>query len=202
MALPSHAPKLVLVRSPVWHLAQAAQKDILEATAAKLGHAGAHVEEKELPTVFKDAHRVHRVILACEAARHFRELQRRHRDLVSPAMNQLIDEGAATAERDYTDALAAADGLKREYASFIAAYEAVITPPAPGEAPPTLEETGNPAFCTIWTLLGAPTITIPVGIGPAGLPLGLQIVGARDEDDRLLAVAAWCEAHVPFHGLP
>ena len=78
----------------------------------------------------------------------------------------------------------------------------MITPPTAGEAPATLEETGNPAFCTIWTLLGVPAITIPVGHGPAGLPIGVQIVGARDADDSLLAVAAWCESHVPFHGLP
>lgn len=84
----------------------------------------------------------------------------------------------------------------------IAPFDALITPPAAGEAPATLEETGNPAFCTIWTLLGVPAITIPVGLGPGGLPLGLQIVGARGEDDRMLGVAAWCEAHLPFHALP
>jgi Asp-tRNA(Asn)/Glu-tRNA(Gln) amidotransferase A subunit family amidase len=144
---------------------------------------------------------VHRVILAYEGARHFRDLQQRHRDLMSPRMNELIDAGAAISDVDYRNALEAANLLRRAYASYMRAYDAVITPPTAGEAPATLDETGNPAFCTIWTLLGVPAINIPVGIGPAGLPLGLQIVGARDDDDRLLAVAAWCEAHIPFHGL-
>ena len=202
VALPSHAPKLALVRSPVWHLADAAQKEVLEAAAAKLGHAGAHVQERELPSAFDDAHRVHRVILAFEAARHFHELQQHHRDLISSRMNELIDEGTATSERDYRNALDAASALQRAYASYIQSYDAVITPPTAGEAPATLDETGNPAFCTIWTLLGVPAITIPVGTGPAGLPIGLQIVGAQDADDSLLAVAAWCEAHILFHGLP
>jgi Asp-tRNA(Asn)/Glu-tRNA(Gln) amidotransferase A subunit family amidase len=202
VALPSHGPKLALVRSPVWHLAEPAQKEMVEAAAAKLGHAGAHVQEKELPSEFDDAHRVHRVILAWEAARHFHDVQQHHRDLISPRMNDLIDEGTTTSEHDYRSALDAAVALKRAYASHVQPYDAVITPPTAGEAPATLQETGNPAFCTIWTLLGVPAITIPVGTGPAGLPLGLQIVGARDADDDLLAVAAWCEAHIPFHGLP
>jgi len=199
--LPSHLPKLTVVRSPVWHLAEAPQKQTLAAAAARFVHAGAHVHEVELPPEFEDAHRVHRVILAYEGARHFRDLQKRHRNLMSDRMNALLDEGAGIPETQYAEALAAATALRRSYATFIAGYDAVLTPPAPGEAPPTLEETGNPAFCTIWTLLGAPAVTIPAGIGPAGLPLGLQIVGACDKDDELLAVAAWCEAHIPFHGL-
>jgi Asp-tRNA(Asn)/Glu-tRNA(Gln) amidotransferase A subunit family amidase len=199
--LPSHGPKLAIVRSPVWHLAQAAQQEMLSTAAGKLAHAGAHVQEIELPAPFDDAHRVHRIILAYEGARHFRDLEQRHRDLISPRMNELLDEGAAIPQGRYEEALGAATALRHAFASFIAAYDAVLTPPAPGEAPPTLEETGNPAFCTIWTLLGAPAITIPVGLGPAGLPLGLQIVGERGADDHLLGVAAWCEAHLTFHGL-
>jgi Asp-tRNA(Asn)/Glu-tRNA(Gln) amidotransferase A subunit family amidase len=199
--LPSHRPKLVVVRSPVWDLAQAAQKDMLSTIAGKLAHVGAHVQEVELPAPFDDAHRVHRVILAYEGARHFRDVRERHRDLISARMNELLDEGAAIPHGQYEEALGTATALRRAYASFVAAYDAVLTLPAPGEAPPTLEETGNPAFCTIWTLLGAPAITIPVGLGPAGLPLGLQIVGARGEDDHVLGVAAWCEAHLAFHGL-
>jgi Asp-tRNA(Asn)/Glu-tRNA(Gln) amidotransferase A subunit family amidase len=81
-------------------------------------------------------------------------------------------------------------------------FDAVITPPAPGEAPATLAETGSPAFCTLWTLLGVPSITIPVGFGSHGLPLGLQVVGVFGHDDDLLAVASWCERAFPRYGVP
>jgi Asp-tRNA(Asn)/Glu-tRNA(Gln) amidotransferase A subunit family amidase len=91
--------------------------------------------------------------------------------------------------------------LRRGFARAIESFDAIITPPAAGEAPATLEETGNPAFCTIWTLLGVPAVTIPVGVGPAGLPIGLQLIGPSREDDRTLSIAAWCEAHLPFTGL-
>jgi Asp-tRNA(Asn)/Glu-tRNA(Gln) amidotransferase A subunit family amidase len=77
----------------------------------------------------------------------------------------------------------------------------VLTPPATGEAP-TPETTGDPRFCTRWTLLGAPAIVLPTGLGPAGLPLGLQLAGAPGGDRRLLAAAAWVERTLPEVGGP
>jgi Asp-tRNA(Asn)/Glu-tRNA(Gln) amidotransferase A subunit family amidase len=43
----------------------------------------------------------------------------------------------------------------------------------------------------VWTLLGAPCVTIPAGTGPQGLPLGVQIIGAYDDDERVLRIAEW-----------
>ena len=76
-----------------------------------------------------------------------------------------------------------------------------LTPPAIGEAP-TPETTGDPRFCSRWSLVGAPAITIPTGLGPHRLPLGLQLVGAPGDDERLLSAAAWAEAMLPSIGAP
>jgi Asp-tRNA(Asn)/Glu-tRNA(Gln) amidotransferase A subunit family amidase len=200
--MPGHTPRLALVRSPVWHLADPAQQAMLESNAALLSHAGAHVVELDLPPLFDQAHRAHGVIMAFEAARYFREVQQRNRAQISARMNELLDEGANVAESQYRQALEITQALRDEFARIVADHDAVITPPATGEAPATLKETGSPTFCTIWTLLGVPAITIPVGFGPAGLPLGLQIVGRELEDDQALTIAAWCESHLPFPGLP
>jgi Asp-tRNA(Asn)/Glu-tRNA(Gln) amidotransferase A subunit family amidase len=197
----TRAPRLACVRTHVWDLAEPAQKEMLSSNASTLTDAGAHVEALALPASFDDAHRVHRVILAYEGARHFAGLRQRHREDMSARFNALIDDGAAVSENDYRDALHSASRLRSEFARVMSGYDAIITPPAAGEAPPTLSETGNPAFCTLWTLLGVPAVTIPVGLGPAGLPLGMQIIGASGTDDATLAVAAWCESQLRFAGL-
>jgi Asp-tRNA(Asn)/Glu-tRNA(Gln) amidotransferase A subunit family amidase len=194
----SRAPRLAVVRSPVWDLAERAQREMFAANASTLADGGARVDEVELPPAFADAHRVHRTILAYEGARHFGELQRRHRGQMSMRFNELLDEGATIADPAYRVALSAAEARRGDFRRILESYDALITPPATGEAPATLEETGNPAFCTLWTLLGAPAITIPVGVGPSGLPLGMQIVGRQGDDDRTLNIAAWCETRIPF----
>jgi Asp-tRNA(Asn)/Glu-tRNA(Gln) amidotransferase A subunit family amidase len=70
-------------------------------------------------------------------------------------------------------------------------YDAILTPAAPGEAPRGLDSTGNPAFCTTWTYLGMPAVTLPLLRSEAGLPIGVQLVGRRGNDARLLRSAHW-----------
>jgi Asp-tRNA(Asn)/Glu-tRNA(Gln) amidotransferase A subunit family amidase len=51
--------------------------------------------------------------------------------------------------------------------------------------------TGNAIFNGLWTLCGTPAVTLPVLRGATGLPIGLQLIGRRGEDARLLSIAAW-----------
>jgi Asp-tRNA(Asn)/Glu-tRNA(Gln) amidotransferase A subunit family amidase len=194
-------PRLAAVRSPVWDAASAPQKKLFTDNLAALRGAGAGVTEAELPEPFQAAHAVQRAIMAYEAAQHLGAVQREHRSLLSARLNAFLDEGATIEERRYRDALASRDHLRELWARFSAAYDAIVTPPATGEAPADLGQTGDPTFCTIWTLLGAPALAIPVALGPSGLPLGLQIVGADGRDDAVLAAGAWCERVFPFAGL-
>jgi len=141
--------------------------------------------------MFAEAHEIHRNIMYFEAARELQALQARHRPRLSAVLNQLIDAGLAIPAAVYEAAMARRTLLQQALADFLAT-DAVITPPAAGEAPATLDHTGSPAFCTIWSLVGVPAVTIPVGRGPAGLPLGLQLIGGHGQDPALLATAAWC----------
>jgi len=189
-------PRLAAVRSPVWHLAEAyAQEHFLE-MAARLRSAGAQVEERELPPLFENAHGVHRTIMHGEGARVFAELQRRERARISPRLNALIDDGRGISDADLARGLEKKNRLAEELETFMGAFDAIITPPAPGEAPADLTQTGDPAFCTIWSLCGVPAVTIPTGRGPGGLPLGLQLTGPRWADQRVLAAALWCDERI------
>ena len=69
-------------------------------------------------------------------------------------------------------------------------FDAIITLSAPGVAPKGMA-TGNPVFNSLWTLSGLPAITLPLLEGEAGLPVGVQLIGAPGEDARLLRTANW-----------
>ena len=156
----------------------------------------------ELPGEFDRAHKVHRTIMLYEAARVSRAVRVEFRGYFSDFLIHALEEGDRVTETKFRDAVKKKNALQNSFAAFMdRGYSAVITPPATGEAPDSLHVTGDPSFCSIWTLIGAPAITIPTGLGPRGLPLGLQLISAVDEDNYLLATAAWCERHSPFKGL-
>lgn len=186
-------PRLAVVRTPVWFEAQPHQRDNLLDMASRFAAADAVVDEVALPPIFADAHQLHHVIMFGEGARSLRRLQERHRAWLSDRLNALIDEGLGISDAQIEDAMAQRLQLNREMRGILGSYDAVITPPATGEAPATLTHTGDPIFCTIWTLTGLPAVTLPSGFGPNGLPLGVQIVGPYMRDDRLMSVAKWCE---------
>jgi len=190
------SPRLAAVRSPVWHRADPpAQAHFLE-MVERLRTSGAEVIEQELPPAFEEAHAVHRIVMYAEGAREFAELQGRERARLSQRLNALIDEGVGIWDSDLTRGLERKAKFSGAFDAFMRDFDAVITPPALGEAPKDLTQTGDPVFCTIWSLCGVPAITIPTGRGPVGLPLGLQIAGPRFADDRVLSVARWCDERV------
>jgi Asp-tRNA(Asn)/Glu-tRNA(Gln) amidotransferase A subunit family amidase len=100
---------------------------------------------------------------------------------------------------DYQKALARIPLLNEGFAEIFERFDAILTPAAPGTAPKGLGSTGDPAFCTLWTLLGTPALTLPLMQGANGLPLGVQLVGPRHGDARLLRTARWLAGRVA-HG--
>jgi Asp-tRNA(Asn)/Glu-tRNA(Gln) amidotransferase A subunit family amidase len=196
-----HAPRLVAVRSPVWHLATEDQRDRFAMDVAGLREAGAVIEEIELPASFQDAHKVHRTIMLYEAAACSRAVREKHAARMSELVRTALAEGDRISGAEYDRAVKKKEALERDFARFLDDFDAAVTPPAAGEAPASLETTGDPSFCTIWTVLGVPAITIPTGLGSQGLPMGLQIIGNQGESNHLLATAMWCERQLPFRNL-
>lgn len=198
VAPPTRPPRLAAVRSPVWQLAEAPQRAQFERDIRALRLAGAQVAEVELGDVFAPAHAMQRRIMYAEGARALGHLQAQHRAQLSAALNRLLDEGREISEADYREALAARASLQQALQDFLVPFDALIAPPARGEAPATLETIGDPAFCTLWTLCGVPALTIPTGFGPNRLPLGLQLVGRLYDDAQMLGVARWCAGAIGF----
>jgi len=194
----STPPRLAAVHTPFWGQAEEHARGNFRETIEALINGGARIDAVELPEQFNLAHRAIRTIMAAEAAMNLEALALNHAPLLSGTLRDFLSEGRAMGAMDYQQALKTRLYLQAELERFLARYDAIVTPPATGEAPATLEQTGNPGFCSIWSLCGVPAITIPVGFGPRGLPLGLQIVGPRGKDGQLLSAARWCEGLFSF----
>jgi len=104
-------------------------------------------------------------------------------------LRDLLAEGSKITAVDYLAALDEARALKRALATYFEAYDVLVTPASTGVAPKGLDTTGDPAFCTMWSLLGLPAISLPVLQGEGGMPIGVQLVGPAGDDARLLRSA-------------
>jgi Asp-tRNA(Asn)/Glu-tRNA(Gln) amidotransferase A subunit family amidase len=118
----------------------------------------------------------------------------RGKEQLSSTLRSMIERGQQTLAVEYRRAVERVPGLVRALEAIFAQYDAILTPATTGEAPAGLASTGNPIFCTIWTLCGVPAVTLPLVRGLQGLPLGVQLVGRRHDDARLLRTARWLAA--------
>jgi Asp-tRNA(Asn)/Glu-tRNA(Gln) amidotransferase A subunit family amidase len=190
---PRDSPRYGLYRSPEWHQLEPAARDSLARAVALLRAAGATVDEAVPPAGFDAALAVHRRIMVVEKAANLGPDVARAPDLVSASFRRGLAEGEATSAADYKAALTERERLVAAVARWAGPYDAILCPPATGEAP-DLSTTGDPRPCTRWSLVGAPAITIPAGRGPTGLPIGLQLCGAPGSDGVLCGAAEWAEA--------
>ena len=194
-------PKLAALRTSEWEKADDAARGRFQADVDRLAAAGGPIAWPSPPAGLDDAPAILRTIMLFEAARGLAEDLRGREDRVSETARRAFAEGRETSEDTYRAALKRRDRLIADFAEWSAAYDAILTPPAVGEAP-TLETTGDPRFCSRWSLVGAPAIAIPSGLSPNRLPLGLQLVAAPGDDRRVLSAAAWCESILPPIGEP
>ena len=188
---PDLPPRLGLCRSPQWPLAEPATRALVEATARRLAAAGAALTEVELPAECHELFEAQKAVMAFEAVRSLGELRARHAARLSPVLLDLLRAGDATPAAAHAEALALAARCRAVLAGIFRGVDALLTPAAIGEAPPGLESTGDPAFNRIWTLLHLPCLTLPAGRGPAGLPVGVQLVGPHRGDGALVATSRW-----------
>ena len=115
----------------------------------------------------------------------------RHREALSDRLQTTIAEGFAMSPEDYWAAQALLAGCRGLLSEATKDVDVLLTPCVPGEAPRGLDHTGEPKFQELWTALHVPTISLPAGTGPTGLPTAVQLVGKAGQDDALLGVARW-----------
>jgi len=191
---PPVEPRLAFLRTPLWDRTDADSK---AAFAGLIGKLGDRVEDVELPPSAADVWQLHTAVGGAEIALNLLPEWETGRDRLSAALRERIERGRAVSALDYQLARARIAPLNESFLALLGRrFDAILTPAAFGTAPVGLESTGDPAFCAPWTLCGMPAVTAPLMRGASGLPLGVQLVGPRDGDARLLRTARWLARQV------
>lgn len=191
---PPIPPMLAFIKGPAW---DRASDETRQAFAELVEQLGERIEEIELSVLANEALEWHRTIMEAEMAASFAHEWEKGRDQLSASLRAQLERGRAVSAFDYQRALAQVPALAASLDElFYTRYDAFVTPAAAGTAPKGLDSTGDPAFCTVWTLCGLPALNIPLMQGENGLPLGVQLVGRRNQDARLLRTARWLAAQM------
>jgi Asp-tRNA(Asn)/Glu-tRNA(Gln) amidotransferase A subunit family amidase len=190
---PPLPPRFAFVRSPVWDRAEPVTHAAFGELVETLGDG---VSDVEMGESFARAVDLHRTIMEVEMAHNLHRDYEKGGDQLSAVLRKLIERGRGYSAVNYLRAVAGIGSLNDMLEPVFDEYDAILTPAAPGEAPRGLDSTGNPIFCTLWTYLGTPAVTLPLLQSDAGLPIGVQLVGRRHNDARLLRTARWLVKHL------
>lgn len=191
------APRRVrVVRAPRWEAARPETAAMLDRVAAIFSGAGIDTGEADLPADFEEVVDLQDRLQIYEGYRALRWERETRADLLSEGLRGHFARAEAMSFADYLALRAAQVAWQRRIDAMLPEGEIWLAPSAPGEAPEGLESTGDPVFCRAWTFLHLPCLGLPAGRGPAGLPLGVQLIGRRLGDAGVVAAASWLEARL------
>jgi Asp-tRNA(Asn)/Glu-tRNA(Gln) amidotransferase A subunit family amidase len=189
---PPLPPMFAFIKTPLW---ERADEETREGFAEIVEDLGPQVEEVELFPSTQDAWQWHQTIMGAEMAINLEREWKKGRERLSDQLCRQIKAGREIQAVDYQRALQQITLIHGSFLElFEQRYDAILTPAAPGGAPKGIDSTGDPSFCTLWTLCGMPAISLPLLQSSDGLPIGVQLVGPRYGDARLLRTARWLAA--------
>jgi Asp-tRNA(Asn)/Glu-tRNA(Gln) amidotransferase A subunit family amidase len=183
------APRVAVVRSPAWEQGDDAMKAAFEAFISDLKDV-IYVSEPYLPSMFADAVRLQRVMQFYDIAENYGPIADRNPNAVSDKLKEVISEGRTYTRAQYEHASAKREALYEMMRPVFVESNVIVTPAATGIAPLGLESTGSPVFNGLWTYLQMPTVSLPL-LSVQGMPVGVQLIGARGAKPCLLACSAW-----------
>jgi Asp-tRNA(Asn)/Glu-tRNA(Gln) amidotransferase A subunit family amidase len=185
---PPLAPLLAFVKTPAWSGIDAdCAAGFAELTAA----LGEQCDAVDLPGIFGEGALAHRRVMLTEIAYNLRHYHARGADRLAAETRAAIEEGRTFSALDYLTALDWRATLYAGLEEIFNRYDAIVTPAVAGEAPAGFATTGSAAFNVLWSFVGVPAITLPLLTGANGMPIGVQLVGRRNDDGRLLRTARW-----------
>ena len=191
---PRWAPAIGVCRTADWLSASPHTRNGIENIMLRLAESGARVGDACLPARFDTFAEGQKRLMAYEAARSLASEYDHHAHQLSYPLKQLIELGLEVDIEEYGELRAAAEQGAHESAHVFEPWDVLLAPSAGDTAPLGISSTGDPLFSRLWMFLGVPTLSLPALTGANGLPIGIQLIGARFADDRLLQAAAWIES--------
>jgi aspartyl-tRNA(Asn)/glutamyl-tRNA(Gln) amidotransferase subunit A len=195
------SPRLGLVTTFFMSECSETVKAATTVAVTRLQNGGARIETTDLPTSFADVHRLHRRIMAVDYAEYHRRAFAEQPKQFGREMTKVISEGLAATGVEMSEALRHQRRFRADMLAAIGDYDALVTPATVTTAPGP-ETTGDARFNSPWSYAGFPTVSLPCGVTPEGLPAAIQLVGRPGATRRLLDIAAWCEEHLGFNAVP
>ena len=187
---PLFEPKFIFYKTDYWKLVEKKSRESFEYFIKSFKK---NIEVFDTPSYFKDIHKYHQIIYDTDLANNFSLYFKKYKKKLSKIMQDAIIRGNKHSAKDYAEAV---DFMKRSYESYEEVFEdyhGVLSPSSPGVAPKSLKTTGTAEFNKVWSYLGTPCISLPLLQGENNLPLGVQLIGAKYDDQRFLGVANWLE---------
>lgn len=183
-----------LCQTPVWEYADGYAREALAIAARRLEAAGAIITELVLPESFSgldDAQ--HSVMYGEGRAAFLPQMLSSRRLLLAKHFQDIVTNARGITPEKLVAAYDLAADCRREFDGLFGAdLDVVLTPSCTGEPPIGYASSGDPVFNAMWTLLHVPCVGVPVGKSPKDLPLGIQLIGPRFDDMRLLRIAKIC----------
>lgn len=168
-------------------------RDLVAAAARRFEDLGAHVED--VGPMFEPLQEHFEPLWIGSFATRFRQIPTQLHDKLDPGLRALMEKGLAVTLADYARAFEARSRLARDLALWHRKYDLLLAPVAPTAAPPVQTLYNSDAFPR-WTkgapytlpcnLTGQPAASMPAGLTRAGLPVGIQIIGAPRADEIVL----------------
>jgi len=183
----------VLPGYPWADLSPSAERAIAQASQA-WGQSGAQIRKVDWPSWFADLDEAHAMIQGWEATRTLATEYAQSRAALSDELGNYLDQAQAIQADAYARAQEMAARARQAFAAWCAPCDVLLTPSAPDEAPLGYGSTGPSSLNRVWTLLGAPCVTVPGCVGVHGAPMGVQVIGAPGDDAGTLAAAGALQA--------
>lgn len=185
---PPLTPIVGFAKTAQWDEAEDATQEAFVELAEALGD---DCTELPLPEPFEKLIDLQRDIMFADLAKNFAGYYDKGKDKLTETLCSMIEEGQKVTAVDYNRAVDSQTFLNAELNAVFEHFDMIILPATTGEAPEGLGSTGSPIFNTLASYCGIPAITLPLMEGPNGLPLGVQVIGPKGDDARLLRNANW-----------